>query len=160
MVTKELLHELFEYFDGELYWKKSLNSRAIKGSVAGSKIIERYKYIGINGNKYLLHRIIFFYHYGYFPIEVDHIDCNPSNNRIENLRAATHFENRYNQKMNIRNTTGVKGLIFDKYRNQWIVRFNINGKAKFFGRFKEFELADLVAQEARSKYHGNFANHG
>jgi hypothetical protein len=90
---------------------------------------------------------------------VDHIDGNPSNNRIENLRGATNAQNLQNAKIHQNNTSGIKNVHFDKQKNRWNVQLRIDKKIKHFGLYKDLELAELVATEARNKYHGDFARH-
>lgn len=159
MVTKELLHELFEYKDGELYWKIARSGIKINQK-AGSLKPNAYVLIKINRKIYGAHRLIFLMHYGYLPINVDHIDCNPSNNKIENLREATRNQNNYNVKKRKDNTSGIKNVVWKKSNKKWVVQIMVNNKNKHIGCFDNLEFAELVAIEARNKYHGNFANHG
>jgi len=92
------------------------------------------------------------------PLEVDHIDADRHNNQIENLRAATSAQNQRNKPLQRNNTSGHKNV---RWANgKWAVELKINGKAKYFGRFEDLELAALMASEVRDKYHGEFARHG
>jgi hypothetical protein len=93
------------------------------------------------------------------PNFIDHIDCNKSNNKIENLRVATKSQNQCNRAITLLNKSGVKNVSWSKDRKEWVVQISVNGKKKFIGRYKDLELADLVAQEARDKFHGKFARH-
>lgn len=163
MITQEYLLELFEYSDGHLIWKKKTStlSRAKIGEKAGyfDKGCNYYR-LKINNKSYLVHRIIYMMHYGNLPDEIDHIDGNTSNNRIENLRTATHSQNLCNQKMPSHNTSGIKGVSWKKPLKKWFVQLKINNKKRHFGYFDDIELAELVSIEARNKYHKEFANHG
>ena len=158
-LTKEILNFLFDYKDGQLIWKFTLGSKSPKGSVAGSLRHDGYIKVGISGKNYLIHRLIFMWHHGYFPQIVDHIDGNNKNNRIENLRPATNAENCQNQKLPKDNTSGYKNVSWNKLKRRWVVSLRINKTIKNFGYFKDLELAELVAQEARTKYHKEFASH-
>ncbi len=160
IITQDYVKQLFEYRDGELYWKVKYSQRVKIGAKAGALDGDEYFRISINGKRYLNHRLIFLMHHGYLPEYLDHIDGNPSNNKIENLRAATLTQNQHNRKLGKDNTSGVKGVCWHKIKKKWQVQLRINNKVKHFGYFKNLELADLVAQEARNKYHGAFANHG
>jgi len=158
ILTQDYLKSIFEYKDGNLYWKiKTLNKIPI-GSEAG--FVDVYKRIGINGKIYSCHRLIYLFHYGYLPKFVDHIDNNKLNNKIENLREATVSQNACNQKLKKNNTSGIKSVFWHKNKQKWTVAIKINSKLKNLGYYHDIELAELVAIMAREKYHGNFANHG
>ena len=158
MITKELLHELFEYKDGHLYWKVSRSQRVKVGNKAGGvHKPSGYYHIEFNSKKYKGHRLIFLMHHGNLPKVIDHIDGDKLNNKIENLREATQQQNCYNSGMKKLNTSGVKNVHLHKPTNKWLVQLMVNGKKKYFGLYEDLELADLVAQEARDKYFGEFA---
>lgn len=159
-VTQELLHKLFEYRDGELYWKVSRGRLAKVGDKAGWISKKGYLNTKINGKCYLNHRLIFLMHYGYLPEMLDHKDTNTLNNRIENLREATRSQNNRNVKLRKDNTSGIKGVSWFKKSKKWLAQVTINKKQVYLGLYEDLELAELVATEARNKYHGEFANHG
>lgn len=158
MITRLDVIKNFRYEDGNLYWKKPRSGIAV-GKKAGCIDSQGYLRIRFNGKKYLNHRLIFFMEYGYMPEMLDHIDNNPLNNRIENLRPATRNENGYNKSLQINNTSGYKNVFWHKSSKKWRVVITVNKKYLRFGCFDDLELADLVAQEARDKYHGQFARH-
>ena len=150
-------NDFFEYRDGELYWKVSTNSKIKVGKKAGCITSKGYLTIKVNKKPYLAHKIIFSIHYGYIPKEIDHIDLNKLNNKIENLREATREQNQWNRKLQSNNSSGIKGVYWHKRDKSWRVQLRFNKKMNYIGSFKDLELAELVASEARSKYHGNFA---
>jgi len=156
-VNKELLNEIFHYEDGNLIWKKKIAHNTIIGKIAGRTYDIGYKSIGLYGKEYMSHRLVFMFHHGYFPKEVDHIDGNKSNNRIENLRPATHSENLKNQKIRTTNVSGHKNVGWVKREQKWRVRITVNFKDKHIGYFSDRELADLVAVEAANLHHGKFS---
>ena len=161
--TIERLKKVFEYKDGILYWKVKPHPMAFRvkaGDIADNIKSNGYKSVFVDGKAYPSHRIVYKIFNGNFDGFIDHIDGNPSNNKIENLRIATAQENQRNAKLRKDNTSGVKGVSFDKSKGTWRVRLQINKKPKIFGNFKDLEFAELVAMEARDKYHGKFANHG
>jgi len=158
-ITKEILNFLFNYKDGELYWKFSLSSKSPKGCIAGTKKQDGYKRIGLNKKSYLNHRLIFLMHHGYLPKVVDHIDGNTLNNNIENLREATHSQNQWNTAKNTNNTSGYKNVTWNQRKRKWLVNVRVHCMDFHIGYFNDIELADLVAQEARDKYHKEFARH-
>jgi len=158
MINKQFLIDTFQYQDGNLYWKKSKQGVA-KDLKAGSMDSKGYIRVFLNNHPILAHRIIFMMHYGYMPNVIDHIDGNPANNKIENLREATKAQNNQNSKLRITNTSGSKGVCWDAKVDKWKVRIGNNNKRITVGYFEDLELADLVAQEARDKYHGKFARY-
>jgi hypothetical protein len=169
-LTQEEAHSLFDYRDGELFWKVrplsyfKTEGRHVQwneryGSQKAGSCVGRYVNIAINKIRYQAHRIIFLMHYGYFPKVIDHINGQTQDNRIENLRAATHAENIRNSKIPKNNTSGLKNVVWHKQRQKWGVRIIVNKKSKSFGLYDDIELADLVAREARNKYFGSFARH-
>lgn len=117
-----------------------------------------YIHININGKKYLGHRLAFLYMTGKFPEEdVDHINGNRTDNRFSNLRVATKAQNNLNRKLNNNSSSGVKGVTFNKKLNKWLVQLQINKQKMYFGVYSDFELAELVSEEAIKKYHKEFA---
>ena len=89
--------------------------------------------------------------------QVDHIDCNPLNNRRGNLRLATPSQNGTNQSRPKNNTSGFKGVHWDKRAKKWMATIRINGKKTYLGLFATPELAYAAYCEAALKYHGEFA---
>lgn len=158
MLTKEQLHELFDYRDGELYWKVRTSNRITIGDKAGCICPDGYKNARVNGVLYGVHRLIFLMHNGWMPVEIDHLDLNKANNAIENLRALTRSQNNYNVGIKSNNTSGIKGVSWLKSRNKWLVQVT-HTKGKFVVYIKDLDLAELVAIEARNKFHGEFARH-
>jgi hypothetical protein len=160
MITQDQVKDLFEYRDGDLYWKVQPAYRIKIGSKAGTISSNGYWQTSIKHKKYSNHRLIFLMFYGYLPVEIDHIDNNPLNNRIENLREATRFENNYNIRKRADNTSGVKGVSWDKVRQKWRVQLCVEGKKKSFGYYHNIKVAKFIAETMRYKYHGAFARYG
>lgn len=88
---------------------------------------------------------------------VDHIDGNKKNNRRNNLRIATKSQNNWNAKLRKDNTSGAKGVSFDKNKNKWVVQIMKDKKQNRIGLFDSFEEARSVAEIERKKMHGEFA---
>jgi hypothetical protein len=160
MLTKELVKELFDYKDGNLYWKKKLTKTSpIKiGYEVGTVMTDGYKRSHFLNGAHAVHRMIFLWHHGFLPKYVDHIDGNKVNNRIENLREITAIQNTYNRKIGKNNKSGVKGVFWSK-NNRWIAQIRANGKVIYLGSYKELNEAEKAAKEGRSKAHGEFAKH-
>ena len=154
--------ELFDYADGKLYWREDRGSQKCKGKVAGTLNSNGYIRVRIRelGGAVSVHRVIYCMQHGYMPDFIDHINGNRDDNRIENLRPATKSENKLNTANYANNTSGSKNVSWHKQRQKWGVSISLNYKRKFIGLFEDLELAQLVAMEARNKYHGVYANHG
>lgn len=90
-------------------------------------------------------------------LEVDHRDGNGLNNRRSNLRAATHAQNMQNMRTPSSNTSGVRGVYWDKREARWIASVRYNGKALRLGGFDSIELASAAFQEAAQRIYGEFA---
>ena len=162
MITQQRLHELFEYReDGNLIWKMNIQSMARKGNVAGSTDYHGYTRISIDCKKYLLHRLIFLYHKGYLThgLQIDHIDGNQRNNRIDNLREVTGSQNMYNSKIRSNNKSGVKGVYWNKATRKWYPQIKVNGKYVLRGYYDTIEEAAAAIEKARNEYHGEYARH-
>ena len=92
--------------------------------------------------------------------EIDHANGNKLDNRKINLRFCTSSQNNYNQKLRTDNTSGYKGVRFNKHANKWVARIHVNKKEIHLGCFDNLIKAIDVRNQAALKYHGEFANHG
>jgi hypothetical protein len=122
------------------------------------KKVKLYKtktgYFACNVSKrsYKHHRIVYFAHNPNWNIYdtshtniIDHIDGNPLNNRVNNLRLGTQAQNCQNKI--------AKGYNFDKRRNKWRSYINLNRKQIWLGYFDTEEEAKQARAEAVKKYH-------
>ena len=87
-------------------------------------------------------------------MQIDHINGIASDNRIENLRLANNADNAKNRNPRKTNT-GVRNVSF--VNNKYRVAIQSNNDKIYCGAFDNLELAELVAMEARDKFHGKFA---
>jgi len=109
--------------------KKIWARRHIVGEQIGTLTKNGYLSFGINNNEYLVHRIAYFIHYNIMPPEqVDHINHNRCDNRIDNLRLVSKFENQQNMSLSKRNDSGIVGISFDNSRKKWIAQIRENRK--------------------------------
>lgn len=158
MITQERLKELFDYQDGNLIRKVSRgrgesSQRWPVGSIAGNKTTGGYFLTSIDYHLYKLHRLIWLWHYGSLPEkEIDHIDGNPSNNRIENLREATPGENRQNQKRARKNNKlGFQGVY--KVKRKYRASITKDRKSHHLGYFDTPEDAHQAYLTAKRQIH-------
>ena len=106
------------------------------------------------------HRIAWFMHYGEWPKDqIDHINGDATDNRIENLRDVSNQENQRNKSRQSRNTSGVTGVHWHKRDKKWIARIKVDKKDLYIGMFDTFEEAVAARKEAEIKY-GFHENHG
>lgn len=146
MVSQSEVRSLFNYKkdSGELIWikKSSLFSNVPVGSAAGYKMSDGYLSVKINGRLYLHHRIIWLWMYGYFPEgDIDHIDRDRSNNRLNNLREVSRQCNIRNSKVGKLNNTGVKGVRWFGRDNKWRAYIKVNNVSIWLGDFLDFSEA-------------------
>lgn len=157
-MTKEKVREIFRYRkDGFLIYKKQpYQSKNRAHQPVGIHHLGR-PCVSVNKKRYTLSRLIFLYHHGFLPSQVDHIDMNSKNNRIENLRAATHGQNIMNRSVTSRNKSKTKGVYFCKYTKRWRAEIMANGKRIRIGRYESKKEAGEAYQKAAKQFHGAFA---
>lgn len=158
LINLKRVKELFEYSDNSLTWKinKGLAKKGDKARINNMG----YKIVKFDGISYLEHRILWALHKGSQPDIIDHIDGDTLNNNIENLREATHSQNMRNSKLYKNNKSGIKGVYWDSEKRKWKATLRYNGKENYLGRFDDLSKAEKVVQEARIKYHNQYANTG
>jgi hypothetical protein len=174
ILTRELVLEYLEYNKekGEFTWIKS-PARCIKvGDRAGTTNKLGYSTLVLKGSFICVHRLVWFMEYGVFPSKnLDHIDRNPRNNTITNLREADQSQNNCNTVMRDGNTSGYKNITIKKGNKQYAryfaeVAFKGVRKVKSITlnskRTEEAIIAELTAwtETTRNNLHKEFANHG
>lgn len=87
---------------------------------------------------------------------VDHINHNTSDNRKINLRVIRHYQNITYAKTYSNNTSGRKGVYYDKSRNKWMVLITYNKKTYHIGRFDNFDDAVKARENAERSIHKEF----
>ena len=153
-LAADLLHELLEYRDGELYWKQPGKSRQM-GRPAGGINGDGYRRVKINRKLYAVHRLVWVMH-GNDPVPfVDHINGDVLDNRIENLRAATHSQNCMNRRVRFDSKSGVKGVTLKK--GKWHACVTLDYKVYSGGYFDSKAEAIAAVDKLRKKLHGEFA---
>lgn len=118
-----------------------------------------YRLIWLSGHYYLAHRLAWYYATGTWPIgEIDHINGNPSDNRLANLRLATRAQNVANAKVNPLNTTGFRGVckVPRASGDRFQATIRVNGRAIYLGTFSTPEEAHSAYLKAAHETHGAF----
>ena len=144
MITQNRLKELLLYRPetGVFTWVRPQSNRVKLGAAAHSVGSGGYLRLGVDGERYLAHRLAWLYVYGQMPdSEIDHINQNKTDNRIVNLRLATRRENAQNVKTRATNKSGAKGVSWDVDRKKWRAQINIDGKRKYLGLFSTVQDA-------------------
>jgi hypothetical protein len=160
MITQQRLRELLNYdpATGDFTWIDYAAARQTRGAPAGCPNEYGYRLIRLDGRIYRAHRLAWLYVHGHFPVGLlDHRDTDPSNNRFDNLRAATHSLNKANRKAPRSNTSGFKGVGKIKGSSRWAARITIDGKQKHIGMFDTPELASAAYFDAAREAFGEFA---
>ena len=91
--------------------------------------------------------------------QIDHINGNILDNRIENLRKATYAENQWNAKTRVDNKSGIKGVSWHKATKRWLAQIKHNKTLHYLGVFKDKKKAEEVVRKKRNELHGEFARH-
>lgn len=88
---------------------------------------------------------------------VDHRNHNTIDCTDDNLRICTQRENTYNQRLRSDNTSGYKGVSWNKQSGKWRARIQVNGKDVTLGSFIDKQDAIDIRKTAETKYFGEFA---
>ncbi len=157
-LTQERVKELFDYRgDGVLVRRVTVCNCARVGDLAGSLHCDGYLQVQIDGPSYLAHRIIWLWHKGYLPEHgLDHIDRNKLNNRIDNPREVGRQCNIRNTGNGKRNSSGIKGVCWDRTADKWISQIMINRKQIKLGYHSDFTeaVAHRLAAEQAENWQG------
>lgn len=131
------------------------------GAVKGRLDHKGYVILSIRKDGYRAHRLAWLYMTGEWPAEeIDHINGDRADNRFANLRACSHPQNNHNQPMRSNNTSGVKGVHWNRRKGKWHVQVCLNYKIHHGGLFASIGDAEVAARALRHSLHGEFANHG
>ena len=162
MITLEALKDRITYnpATGEFFWNNTpAKSNYKKGDVIkGTVNFTGYQVIGIDRKIYQAHTLAIYYTTGVYPTTtVDHIDGNILNNAVSNLRLVTRSQNMMNTKLRTDNSTGVKGVHFNKNRGYYVAQITVDKKKRNIGYYKDLEEAKEAIRKARIDLHGEFA---
>lgn len=154
-----ITEQLYADFDaGKVYWKVNKKGPGAKiGKEAGALRENGYYQVKINGRFLRRSHIIWALKYGRLPEEeIDHIDRNPSNDAIGNLREATSSDNKANQKIRFDNKCGLRGVYLRKDNQKWTAQICSKGVRRTLGLFDSKVLASDAYRKAAIELHGEF----
>jgi hypothetical protein len=152
-----LLEQLvYDHTTGALFW---LARNMRQADRIGS---DGYRHVSFPGHiPYFAHRVAWalFYETDPYPRHIDHKDTNRSNNVITNLRLATLPQNQSNRGKQSNNTSGHKGVSWDKCAGKWRAEIKIQGKKVSLGYFYDLEDAALAYKAAADSLLGEWARY-
>lgn len=164
-VSIKRLQELFIYdpVTGILVNRVRRNNcgNAKAGEEAGNPGPAGCRQVSVDNLRIYVHRVAWAMHTGEWPeVQIDHIDGNPSNNQIDNLRLASNAENQQNRGKYRTNNSGVKGVAWYRAGQKWHAQIQSHGKKYHLGYFDDIEEAAAAYRKAATELHGEFANFG
>lgn len=162
-IPSTLVKKLLNYSpeSGIFRWKRQSDkprwwNTKFAGKIAGCKGT-LFILIRVEGTLYTAHRLAWLYTYGEWPIsDIDHIDGNPFNNALNNLRRATPSENQCNRGAQRGNRSGYKGVTWHG-NGAWVARICLNRKTYHLGSFHTPEAAHEAYKAAAIRLHEDFA---
>lgn len=171
--TPEQLRELLHYEPetGKLFWRPRpremfatkrafglWNTRFSGHEAFTSTNNNGYRHGKVFGVGLLAHRVIWAIQMGSWPSDcLDHIDTNRENNLWGNLREASRTQNMHNQASRATNSSGYKGVHWDKRVSRYRAQISVNGRKKFLGNHDSAEAAYAAYCLAARSFHGEFA---
>ena len=155
----EVLHAWFHYNheNGILYNKKNRNHNAVEGSQVGF-YSDGYLVTHFQGKVYKVHRVVWAIHHGRDPgqLQIDHINGNRVDNRINNLRLVTCSQNNCNARIRSDNTSGVKGVSWHKEKGKWRAEITKDG-VRYRRNYRDMNHAIAARVLAEYRLHGEYA---
>lgn len=177
ILTQEILKELLDYNSetGVLYWKerdlKWFNKEhqcTAWNTKYADKVAERitnskngpYKVTCIFDANIKTHHVVWMLHNGRWPEQIDHINGNPSDNRIENLRESNATLNNRNQKMQHNNKSGYTGVHWCKMEKRWIAKGHTEKGWRTLKKSKDINVCIEARRKFIEEQGGYSARHG
>lgn len=148
--TQEKCNRSAKWWNGRFAGKQAFNIAGTRGYLVGSIFNVMYK----------THRVIWALETGQWPkFDIDHRDMNRTNNKFSNLREATQAQNQANVGALRTNTSGYKGVFFDKRRSRWEVSLVVNRVRVLKKSFKTLEEARSAYRAATIEHNDKFARY-
>ena len=140
--------------------QSSINRRCAGKRAMACMDKKGYPHGRINGKTFRAHRVIWALVHGEWPsLQIDHINGDKADNRIDNLRCVESYINQQNMKMSSLNKSGCTGVRFVKSSKKWKSEISYRGKSIHIGTFDNFRDAVFARKKAEKKY-GYHPNHG
>lgn len=159
MKTVPALVKKFLAYDqktGIFTWKKSRGHMKL-GLRAGHIRRDGYVIISFGGRAYLAHRLAWFFVKGCWPLGyMDHVNRDKKDNRIVNLREANHSQNSANVVLRSTNTSGVRGVYWDRANKLWRAQIHTKRTTTYLGSFSSKVKAAAAYRAAAAEKFGEF----
>lgn len=160
-VTADRLREVVDYDlqTGEFTRRVRLAQRHKVGDRADFIVtgggLAGYRRVSLDSKRYLAHRLAWLHVYGQMPLgEIDHINGDPSDNRIANLRDVPRVVNAENvRRPRATNQSGRLGVYWHKGCSKWRARIQVRGKGISLGLFDDADEAHCAYVEAKRRLH-------
>lgn len=169
-VPLSYLQECFEIINGTLCWRlrptshslsvcaRTWNRKQAGFPVSTRKAGKGYTQLRLDGKSYLTHKIVYAIVHNEIPEFVDHIDQNKENNHPNNLRACTRSQNMFNRPKQLNNTSGYKGVSFDKKLQKYVAQIRYLGRKIHIGVYSSAEEAYAAYLVKQKTLAGAFAH--
>ncbi len=147
----------YDPITGALTWKRKPSrfaTRVVPGAEAGCFDGNGYRTMLFRRKQYLGHRVSWALYHGHWPLELDHRDGNPSNNRLDNLRECDHRQNCMN-RLNPIGSSGLRGAVRMK-NGKWQAQIKVDGNTRHIGVFDTAAAASGAYWSAKTQVAGEF----
>lgn len=154
------LNEVFnaDFENGILTWKSAPSYRTKIGTVAGNKRPTGHLFVQVDGKAFAVHRLIWAMFHNEWPHEmIDHINQNPEDNRISNLRSANKSQNGMNRGVQSNNKLGVKGVSIHRKTGKYRASIKVKSKFLHLGLYEKIEDAQKSYADAAKQHFGEFS---
>ena len=161
--TQEILEELkveLEYYPltGKLLWARSRQGVKAQQEAGSLNNVKGYYFLMWKRKVYKRSRVIWAIMTGEWVdnslYEIDHINRNRSDDRWINLRRVSRTLNRYNSKTQSNNTSGIRGVTWNKRLNKWLAQIKHKGKCTVLGTFEDIFTAQAARERAELEIYG------
>jgi len=158
-MTADLVREIFRYEpeSGKLFWNISPTRSVRAGAEAGRVSWQGRVEVGFSGRKYIASRLVWLYVTGEWPMhEIDHINQNPLDNRIANLRDIPRAQNQQNiSRAQSNSKSGIRGVV--RRGDKWAAIIMLRKKQTYLGMFDTPHEAEDAYRSAKRKIHKSWA---